>query len=149
MFAQDIHSMPWHFQDRTSTKTHAVFITNEFGLTVACLIFNIESTLSTYIPDCDQKFVANIPSTILHTKRLNLFVLHPIPVPNRQAEDLIRRCPLCWMNLRQSFQSWTMRQRWIWWRSCPENFPDLFHHCNIMWFFISHRAGPSILHCTL
>lgn len=78
-----------------------------------CCMFDIESTLSTYIPDCDQKFVANIPSTILHTKRPNLFVLHPIPVPNRQAEDLIRRCPLCWMDLRQSLQSWTMRQRWI------------------------------------
>ena len=40
IFAQDIHSMPGHFQDRTSTKTHAVFISNEFGLTLACLILN-------------------------------------------------------------------------------------------------------------
>jgi len=40
MFAHDIHSMPWHFLDRTSTKTHAVFISNEFGLIVACLILN-------------------------------------------------------------------------------------------------------------
>lgn len=40
MFAHDIHSMPWHFQDRTSTKTHVVFTSNEFGLIVACLILN-------------------------------------------------------------------------------------------------------------